>query len=270
MASQPPHHMDAATHGTHDGAAMAARSGLYAARVTAAGVQPERRVTTGVCYCCKTALAAPRDGSMLVAWRHVYPGNIRDIAFARAADGRTFSTPVRVSADQWQLNGCPDDGPAMAVDADRRTHIVWPTLVKDPARNDKDDNRDKDGGEPTLAVFYAMSRDGRSFTPRIRIPTDGMAHHPQIAIAGDGSLAVVWDELKDGTRRAVLARGAADADGRVRFIREPIAENGLGLYPVVAAGSGAVVVAWTSGVGEASVIRVARVSGGPSGATDSR
>ena len=56
-----PHQMDAATHGTADGAAMAQSSGLYVARVSAAPaqpVQPEQRVTTGVCYCCKTAIAA--------------------------------------------------------------------------------------------------------------------------------------------------------------------------------------------------------------------
>jgi hypothetical protein len=260
MVSQPPHQMNAATHGTHDGAAMAAHSGLYAARVTDAGVQPEQRVTTGVCYCCKTAIAAARDGSILAAWRHVYPGNIRDIAFARAADGQAFSPPVRVSVDQWELAGCPDDGPAMAIDVEGRTHIVWPTLVKAVVK----------GGEPTMALFHAMSRDGKSFTARVSLPVDGVAHHPQIAAARDGSLVAAWDELKDGTRHVALARGAVDADGRVRFVRERIGGAGPDAYPVVAAASGAVVVAWSSGTGDGSSIRVARVAGGRSAATHSR
>jgi hypothetical protein len=234
---------------------MAAHSGLYLARVTGAGVQPERRVTTGVCYCCKTAIAAARDGSILAAWRHVYPGNIRDIAFARASDGQSFSPSVR-SVDQWQLDGCPDDGPAIAIDGERRTHMVWPTVVKD--------------AEPTMALFYAMSLDGKSFTARVGLPIDGVAHHPQIAVARGGSLVAAWDELKDGTRHVALARGAVDADGRVRFVRERIAGTGPDVYPVVAAAGGAVVVAWSSGAGDGSIVRVARVDSGRSAATNSR
>jgi len=87
-AAHEAHEADASSHGTRDGAAMAERSGLYIARVTGNAVEPERQVTSGVCYCCKTAVAAAPDGAIVAAWRHVYPGNIRDIAFARPDRGR--------------------------------------------------------------------------------------------------------------------------------------------------------------------------------------
>ena len=71
----------------------------------------------GVCYCCKVAMATAADGAIIAAWRHVYAGNIRDIAFTISRDGgRTFAAPQRLSEDRWQLAGCPDDGPALAVD----------------------------------------------------------------------------------------------------------------------------------------------------------
>src|SRR5207237_927408 len=130
------------------------QSALYYARATAGGIDPERRITTGVCYCCKTAVAIGRDGSVAIAWRQVYPGNVRDIAFTRSADGRAFAPPIRVSVDQWQLDGCPDDGPALAIGADGRTHIAWPTLVAERS------------GGAAIALFYARSSDGRRFTPR--------------------------------------------------------------------------------------------------------
>ena len=77
-------------------------------------------VTGGVCYCCKTGVATGADGSIFAAWRHVYPGNIRDIAFTMSRDGgRTFAPPARVSEDRWVLDGCPENGPAMAVDRGR-------------------------------------------------------------------------------------------------------------------------------------------------------
>ena len=68
-----------------DGVAMAQRSKLYFASLD--GAVAPRALTGGVCYCCKTALATGADGSMFAAWRHVYPGNIRDIAFTMSRDG---------------------------------------------------------------------------------------------------------------------------------------------------------------------------------------
>ena len=187
----------------------------------------------------------------MAAWRHVYPGNIRDIAFSRAADGRTFSPPVRVSSDKWQLDGCPDDGPAIALDAANVTHIVWPTMTKSGA-----------GGEPTLAIFFATSRDGRTFTPREPLPTEGVAHHPQIAVEQDGSMAVAWDEMRDGARHVVLAHGRPDAAGRVRFARESLDESEPGVYPVAGATQDGLVVAWTGQAADGSVIRVQRIGAG--------
>jgi hypothetical protein len=181
----------------------------------------------------------------------VYPGNLRDIAFSVSRDGgRSFAAPLRVSEDQWALEGCPDDGPAMAVDAQHHIHIVWPTLVND-APADR-----AHAPEPAMALFYAMSADGRRFTPRQRIPTDGMPHHPQMASAPDGALAIAWDEGVNGTRRAVAARAAMDAAGRPRFARVVLAERAV--YPVVAATSDGTVVAWTSAAAGGSVIRVER------------
>jgi hypothetical protein len=243
MASEPPHQMDAATHGTHDGAAMAQKSWLYVSRI-AGDVPTEQRVTAGVCYCCKTAIAAAADGSIVTAWRHVYPGSIRDIAFSRAPDGRTFSAPVRVSTDQWQLDGCPDDGPAIGVAPRGGTHIVWPTLV---AAREK-------GAEPTIAVFYTSTHDGQTFSPRERVPTFGAAHHPQIAVAADGSIFVAWDEASSGPRHVGLARGAPDSAGAMRFTRQHDGEAGF--YPAVAASGDGIVLVWTSGGPGATTIRV--------------
>ena len=236
MASGGGHHADMSSHRTRDGAEMAQRSALYVARVTPAGVEPERRITTGVCYCCKTALASTHQGEV-VAWRQVYSGNIRDIAFARIGRDDPSSAPapaVRVSVDNWQLEGCPDDGPAVAIDAESRTHLVWPTLLRE-------------GGEPAMALFYATSTDGQTFTPRERIPTHGTPHHPQIAIGPDGSPVFAWDELENGVRRAAYGKG----DGS-RL------SAGEGAYPVVAATRDAVVTACATGGRERSAIIVTR------------
>jgi len=233
-----------------DGVAMAQRSKLYFGSLDES--VPPHAVTGGVCYCCKTAMAIGPEGSIHAAWRHVYPGNIRDIAYAVSHDGgRTFTPPVRVSEDKWVLDGCPENGPAMAVDASQRVHVVWPTLVESGAP----------GGEQSLALFYASSRDGRTFTARESLPVNGAARHPQIAIAADGSLVIVWDEGINGQRRVVVAAAATGGVvGRqtLRFTRDLIGGAEPAVYPTVAAVSDAVLVAWTSGQSDRSTIRVER------------
>jgi hypothetical protein len=249
-AAAPMHH-EGSEHAGHaetgiDGAAKAQLSKLYFSRLD--GAAESRALTGGVCYCCKTAIASGPDGSLYAAWRHVYPGNIRDIAFTVSRDkGRTFAAPARVSDDHWVLDGCPENGPAIAVDRRSRAHIVWPTLVtgSTPA------------SEPTLGLFYASS-DGRQFTPRERIPTEGLPRHPQLAIDARGTLAASWDEQANGTRRVVVGRAAANGSGPMRFTREILDEKAA-VYPVVAAVTDGVALAWTAGPPDASVIRFRRV-----------
>ena len=251
-----------------DGVAMAQQSKLFFASLD--GTAAPHAVTGGVCYCCKTALASGAGGWIYAAWRHVYPGNLRDMAFTLSRDGgRTFAPPVRVSEDQWMLEGCPDDGPSMVVDARKRIHIVWPTLITEKtAENAENAGKRLNNSEPTIALFYAMSIDGKTFTARERIPTEGMPHHPRLAVGADGSLTVAWDEAAGGSRRIAVGRGIADDGGRPRFRREALTTSGPAVYPALAVASDGVVVAWTSGASTASVIQVARLSGPRQAGTD--
>jgi hypothetical protein len=227
-----------------DGVAMAQLSQLYLATLGDAG--SPRALTPGVCYCCKTAIATAGD-DIYAAWRHVYPGNLRDIAFTVSRDGgRTFAPPLRVSEDKWALDGCPDDGPAMAIDSKNRIHIVWPTLVTDAK------------GTPSIGLFYARSDDGRSFTPREPIPTEGVAHHPQIAIDARGRVSLAWDELAGGSRRAVFAR-AVEQQGRPRIERYPSDEPAPGIYPALTSTTRGMLAAWTTGTGTESRIQLRRI-----------
>jgi hypothetical protein len=232
-----------------DSAVDAQKSGLYYVSTSLAGAPPAgREIAKGVCYCCKTALAV-RGSRLYAAWRHVYPGNLRDIAFTTSSNGgRTFAAPVRVSRDGWEIEGCPDDGPAIAVDNAGLVRIVWPTVIP--------------GTAPEGAIFYATSTDGRSFTKRVRVPTLGSLKpsHPTLALDSHGRGVVTWDELVTG-RRVVAARLVTTAaNGAVTFgPHEILNEQGHGVYPSVTMSGDAAVVAWTAG-GSDSVINVRRIT----------
>jgi hypothetical protein len=219
------------SHGQADGAARAQLSKLRIGWVD--GADRSRELTGGVCYCCKTAVTTDSNGALYTAWRHVYPGNVRDIAFAVSRDGgASFTPPGRVSEDKWVLDGCPENGPAIAVNSAREIHIVWPTLMSAGATED-----------PTLALFIASSSDGQRFTARHRLPTEGTPYHPQLAINGSGDVLVVWDELRGGQRHIVAARSAASEVEAKVFSREELTAPGSD--PAVAAAGPGFVVGWT-------------------------
>jgi hypothetical protein len=197
----------------------------------------ETPVADNVCFCCKTGVAA-RGSDVFVVWRHIFPGGVRDIAIARSADGgRTFGAPVRVSADDWKIDACPDDGPALAIDGSGAIHVAWPTLLQD-------------GAAPHMAIFEAVSRDGgATFSPRTRVDASATgASHPRLAVTRAGARAIVWDEIASEGRR-VLYRGAGSPVA--------LAEGGSASYPAIAAVDDGFVVAWTEQAADRSVVRVA-------------
>jgi hypothetical protein len=225
---------------------MAQFSDLYFAALD--GPTLPMPLTAGVCYCCKTAVALGSEGRIHLAWRHVYPGNLRDIAFVTVKDGLADG-PQRVSEDRWMLQGCPDDGPAMGAEERGRVHIVWPTVVTDQ-------------GTPQKVLFHAASVDGRTFTARTRLPVEGQANHPQIAVARDGMLLLAWDEVHEGERRVVVARGTARGDGGDStpvFQRDQSLGDPAGVYPAIALTPTTAIVAWTSGSPADSTIAVLRM-----------
>jgi hypothetical protein len=234
---------DKASQMSSDGVARAQRSQLFVG--TLEGTVPAQSVTRGVCYCCKTAILTAPEGAVYLAWRHVYPGNYRDIAFTVSRDGgRSFADPARVSEDGWQIDACPENGPSLAADRTGRVHVVWPTLVRG-------------NGTETLKLFASSTADGRTFTPRSALPTSGAAYHPQIVSSPDGSLFAAWDELTPGTpRRIRLARGRIAKDGSVRFESVDLGEDAAGSYPALTLTDTHVVLAWTGRAEANSRIRL--------------
>jgi hypothetical protein len=216
--------------GEHDGVAMAQKSSLY----YAAEGGRERELFKGVCYCCKTAMAIGSKGEIYAAWRHVFPGNMRDMGFTVSRDGgKSFAPLLRVNQDGWSIQGCPDDGPAIAVDAKGTVHLAWPTVKNEQG-----------------VILYATSTDGRTFTAPIQLPTLGgpKPSHPQIAVSATGRVYVAWDESRDGVRRAAIA----PVDGS----RKPEVFDASTSYPVMAATTSGLVAVWTSGAPDKSVIGV--------------
>jgi hypothetical protein len=166
-----------------------------------------------------------------MAWRHIFPGTVRDVVVARSDDrGATWSTPVQVHNDDWHFDACPHAGPAIAVDSAGTLHVVWWT--------------GKEGG---AGVYYTQSTDGgRTFAP----PTPmGIAQysrpaHVQLAIAPRNRVVVAWD---DGTRQIPRVMLRVSHDGGAHFAAAmPLSPSGkAATFPVLGVSGDSLAVAWS-------------------------
>jgi hypothetical protein len=149
--------------------------------------QPEQLVYAGpegkgICPCCDLALLRAPDGRDIVAFRNTEGGH-RDIWVARSrSDGRPgFESPESVGAAQWTFDGCPHDGPVLAMDSDRLL-VLWMDAHTGKGR------------------IYAASSPHASWSFKsvpVRPETAGSQGHPKIVVHGR-ELIAAWDEsVKD-------------------------------------------------------------------------
>jgi hypothetical protein len=138
---------------------------------------PDLKLADHSCECCRIALRQGSDGVLRAMWRHVFAPNVRDHAIATLTTGA--STPiVRATFDEWQVDGCPHHGPALAAAGDG-FHTVWFGIRKQ-------------GGESVAGVRYArLKADGSPRPETVRLLPDARAEHADVM--ADGSrVAVVW------------------------------------------------------------------------------
>jgi hypothetical protein len=219
-----------------------APSGAYLTRSMDGGRSwlPAVRVAPGeACPCCRTAIATATGGTLYLAWRSVFPGNIRDVVVASSPDrGATWTDPVRVHADDWVFEGCPHAGPSMLVDERGTVHLAWWT-----------------GKERAAGVYYARSTDGaRSFQAPVPLGVAGFSTpaHPQLALAAGGTVLAAWDDGR-GALPTVLLR--VSRNGGVSFGGQVVAsDSGAAAgFPVVALRGNQFTVAWAQRTREAHV-----------------
>jgi hypothetical protein len=212
-------------------------SWLGGAAVRPRWVTPDRHGATGQQTLvdsgttCEVAAASAPDGTLYLAWRHVYPGNLRDIVVARSDDqGATWSSPRRVHADGWSFDGCPRAGPSILVDAAGHLHVAWWT-----------------GKSGAAGVWYARSADRvETFGAPVALGVSETSRpaHVQLAARPGGGLLAVWDDGTTGSPTILLRRTGVDGAsfGPAQVLSQP---GGSVANPVIAIHGGRVAVAWT-------------------------
>jgi hypothetical protein len=217
------------------GGAMA----LYYARYDRSGTQlAEGAVNARVCECCSTSVALTSEGP-IAAFRDRSDTEVRDIHVSRfehgasAAGASRWSAPVAVHADNWTIDSCPVNGPAIAADG-TTVAVAWFVLK----------------GEEGHA-YAAFSRDGgRSFGEPIRLDDGTSVGHVGIEMLPGGAAAASWVEFTGGRAR-LRVRRVEPSGARSAAVEIAGAGAGhVGGHPRIARAGSQLVLAWTESQSE--------------------
>lgn len=180
----------------------------------------ESTVAVNTCQCCRTSVIAGPDGTIHLAWRHVFEDGSRDMVLATSTDGGlTFGAPERIHYDNWQILGCPHSGPSLALDGNGNLHVAWYT-----------------GATDREGLYYAVSRSGQGFSEPVPLVQGVPVSQVKLGLSADDQVWLAWEEQPSGVVR--LGRATAD-DGLVR-----IDEYALpGTSPAISASATALLVA---------------------------
>lgn len=159
------------------------KEGPMTLRTGLAGKPESEELLDGrVCECCQTDVALAADGP-IVAYRDRSDQEVRDMYVVRkTASG--WSQPAPVHRDEWQIPGCPVNGPAIAA-AGKRVAVAWFTAGSTT--------------EPRPRVQLAFSEDGgKSFGQPVLIDGEKPPGRVDLQLDPKGDAIVSWLGRPDG------------------------------------------------------------------------
>ncbi len=214
-----------ASDGAHGAQGGGHGGGTGAMTLRTATMQPDGSIATPVviddrvCDCCPTSAAMTSSGP-IVAYRNRSRDEVRDISIVRFVDGK-WTSPELVHHDNWEIFGCPVNGPA--IDAvENRVVIVWWTAAN---------------SEPVTSAVFS-SDGGATFGKRIQIAKQGDHKRPLgrvdvVLLEESGDAVVSWLSAEP-TDQYAAESSSYDTGGAVLRARRIRADGHMGDPYIVA------------------------------------
>ena len=133
----------------------------------------EAELDERVCECCQTSATVTSDGVVAV-YRDRSQNEVRDIYSVRQNKGG-WRPPQVVHADNWNINGCPVNGPSVAADG-RNVVVGWYTGANDA---------------PHVNVAFSADA-GATFGRAIQVDDGETLGRVDVLLLPDGSALVCW------------------------------------------------------------------------------
>lgn len=133
----------------------------------------EQLVDEIICDCCQTDVAIASSGPVAV-YRDRTPDEIRDISVTRLIEG-AWQPGVPVYEDNWEIAGCPVNGPAIAASGDTVV-VAWFSGAN---------------GRPAVQVSWSQDS-GQGFGKPIEVISTDTLGRAGIVLLDDETAAVSW------------------------------------------------------------------------------
>ncbi|HKR13872.1 MAG TPA: sialidase family protein [Pyrinomonadaceae bacterium] len=200
-------------------------------------VSNDAQLDERVCECCQTSAAITSDGVFAV-FRDRSQTEVRDIFSVRQSAGG-WTSPQPVHNDNWEINGCPVNGPSVAANG-RNVAVAWFTSVA-----------------ATPRVKIAFSTDGgATFGSPIQVDEGETQGRVDVVLLADNSALVCWLSGTPAAGEIKARRVAANGSlGTPVVIAQTDISRSSG-FPRMARAGNEVHFAWTE-FGNPSRIRMA-------------
>ena len=226
----------AATNGHGDASGdMALRATFFASD---GSQRAESVIDDRVCECCPTAAVATAN-SVMAAFRDRAKDERRDIQVTRL-EGGAWTAPVPVHDDNWRIDACPVNGPALAA-IDRQAAVAWFNAKSDQGH-----------------AFVAFSSDaGRSFGAPVRVDDQASLGRVAVEMLDDGSAVVGWIEYAEERAQFRVRRVTPAGRSSTSTVVSGLASSRASGYPRLVRADRELIFAWTETANGTSSVRTA-------------
>ncbi|MEL7533438.1 MAG: hypothetical protein AAFN10_19145 [Bacteroidota bacterium] len=188
---------------------------------------PTQFLDQRVCDCCQTDMAMSSQG-LIAVYRDRSPQEVRDIYLVRQEDDK-WTEPKPLHPDNWQINGCPVNGPAIAAKGDT-VAVAWFTSA---------------GGE--ARVLGSLSFDaGKNFSKPSLIDAAQALGRVDIVLDQQNRAWVSWIRKDQDTAQIQLCTFKADGSKSPAYKIHPINPRRKSGFPQLMYWQNKMWLAWTA------------------------
>ena len=174
------------------GGAMTLRGAFFDQQGSLTG---EIELDNKVCDCCSTSAAYTKNGAIVV-YRDRSAEEIRDISVVRQI-GQDWTRPRTLHADNWEIAGCPVNGPKVIADGQNKVAVAWYTMANK---------------QPQVKIALSLDA-GANFSEPIQID-DGNPLGRVDLVFDKNSLIVSWLENM-GDEKAAIRVAKIESNGQI-------------------------------------------------------
>lgn len=208
-------------HGHHG--AMTLRSAVFDKNNN---LSEEAELDNRICDCCQTAAVETEEG-IIVAYRDRSEKEIRDISVVRKVNGK-WTAPKSVSNDNWQIAGCPVNGPALDANG-KHVALAWFTMSEE---------------KPQVKIAFS-SDNGVNFSTPIRIDEGNPLGRVDVVAVSKNEALISWLEQKE--EAAVIKVVQVNEEGIVneKFTVTESQSSRQSGFPRMVKSENQIILAWT-------------------------